>query len=405
MGRQRTGWARLLGPATATFIVAVITSAQTAAQSPAPAAPPRSLDALLEPIRAEHQVPALSAALVQNGRITAIGAVGTRRADMPEPVTSDDVWHLGSCTKAMTATLIARLVERGTLSWSTTLPEAFPDLEASMDPAWHAVTLRLLLANRAGVSNDLSRNEVWAKMRRAEEDVVALRQLVVASIVSRPPAYEPGSQNLYSNTGFIIAGHAAEVATGRSWEDLMRAEVFGPLGMTGAGFGPPGHAAEAGGAPDQPRGHTSLGPVEPGPTADNPPSLGPAGTVHASLADWAKFVGAHVRGARAEPVLAVDGGPFLSPESFAILHTPIGSGPERGYALGWGVATRAWARGTGEGDHGRVLTHNGSNTLWYCVAWLGPERDMAILVTCNSAGSSAAAATDQAASAIIRDMK
>src|SRR5208282_3291668 len=67
-----------------------------------------------------------------------------------ERITLDDRFHLGSCTKAMTATLVAMLVEEGKLNWTTTLGEVFADTVKPMHPAWEKVTLRQVLAHRSG---------------------------------------------------------------------------------------------------------------------------------------------------------------------------------------------------------------------------------------------------------------
>src|SRR5262245_17077866 len=93
------------------------------------AAPPAraqvSLDETLTPYLEKYQLPALAAAVVKDGKIIAVGAVGTRRVGTKNPVTVDDRFHLGSDTKAMTALLAAMLVEEGKLKWSTTVGEAF----------------------------------------------------------------------------------------------------------------------------------------------------------------------------------------------------------------------------------------------------------------------------------------
>src|SRR5688572_1934976 len=92
------------------------------------AASAESLDDLLEPIRAKHKLPGLVAAIVEGDDVVAIGAAGVRKLGSPEPMTIDDHVHLGSCTKAMTATMLARLVERKQLTWESTVAEVFPDL-------------------------------------------------------------------------------------------------------------------------------------------------------------------------------------------------------------------------------------------------------------------------------------
>ena len=74
--------------------------------------------------------------------------------------------------------------------------------------------------------------------------------------------------------------------------------------------------------------------------------------------------------------------------------SPVADGSK--YAMGWVVDQRPWAGG-------RVLTHNGSNTMWFCVTWIAPERDFAVLVTCNEGGDDAAKACDEASAALIQD--
>src|SRR5262245_34666781 len=82
----------------------------------------------LEDIRVRFALPALGAAIVTTDGLAGSWATGVRRNGSDERVTVDDRWHLGSCTKAMTATLIALLVERGDLAWDKTLPQLLPEL-------------------------------------------------------------------------------------------------------------------------------------------------------------------------------------------------------------------------------------------------------------------------------------
>jgi CubicO group peptidase (beta-lactamase class C family) len=191
----------------------------------------------------------------------------------------------------------------------------------------------------------------------------------------------------YSNAGYVIAGAMIEAATGETWEDLLQREVFGPLGMTASGFGPPGVA----GSVTEPRGHRPAGgnwlPVEPGPFADNPAALGPAGTVHAPLADYARFMAAHLAGARGEA------GGLLTAESYETLHTPA---PGSEYAFGWAVTERDWA-GAGR----RVLVHSGSNTMWFATVWIAPERSLAMFAVTNAAGDAGPKGTDAAIGALL----
>jgi len=335
--------------------------------------------AVLEPIRLKHQVPALAGAIVTGKGLAAIGVVGVRKAGTEVAATVDDQWHLGSDTKAMTATMIAALVERGKLKWETTLEEAFPDVASGFQPELRRVTLLHLLSHRAGLPPNL----LWFALAKPDLPLPSQRLEAVKKLAQVKLLSTPGSAYLYSNWGYVIAGAVAEKMMSRSWEDLITEFVFTPLGMAGAGFGGVGTPGEI----DQPWGHGTDGkPVAAnGPAVDNPAVLGPAGTVHMTLGDWAKFAADHLRGAQGEKAL-------LKPQTYVTLHTPPFGG---NYALGWLVVERDWGGGT-------VLTHAGSNTMNYAVIWLAPKLDFAVLVATNQGGPAAAKACDEASGALIK---
>src|SRR3954467_10099541 len=113
---------------------------------------PVNVDAILQSIlgRGGERF-GMAAAVLRGERIIAQGAAGVRKRGTAERITLDDRFHLGSCTKAMTATLVAMLVEEGKLNWTTTLGELFADMVKPMHPAWEKVTLRQVLAHRAGL--------------------------------------------------------------------------------------------------------------------------------------------------------------------------------------------------------------------------------------------------------------
>jgi CubicO group peptidase (beta-lactamase class C family) len=361
-------------PALAGLALAALIAAAPAQETREPA----DLSEILVKVHAGLDAPALGGAVVDVDGLAAIGVAGTRVQGRDEKVTNDDLWHLGSCTKAMTATLVARLHEKGDLPLDTTLAEALPGLREEMHESYRGVPISFLLQNRAGVPGGLPQRfpDLWTALWRMNGEAESGRRHLAADLLAREPDSDPGTSYQYSNAGFAIAGLAAETKTKAVWEELLRREVFAPLGMDSAGFGPPGDAKKR----DQPFGHRATAggatPVPPGPFADNPDAIGAAGIVHASLADWARFVRLHLRGARGEKGL------LLEPETFSTLHTPPDG---QDYAMGWLTGTRRWARGD-KGD-GRVLTHDGSNTMWRCSVWIAPERGFAVLAVCNVGGA------------------
>ncbi len=392
------------------------TTAQPEAAAPAAAvAAPEDISSMLVPILKKHDLPAMGIMVLEGNIVIARGVSGVRKRGSPDLATLDDKWHIGSCGKAITATVMATLVDDGTLAWHTSPALVFRDDVEKIQAAWGKVTLEQLLSHRAGAPADLDADDLWTNLCKQQGSPLQQRLQLLRGVITRPPTGYPGHQFVYSNAGFAIAGAMGEKLTGKAWEDLASERVFRPLGMTSAGFGAPGTAVKGDGdAIDQPRGHLLAGlAVEPGADADNPPAIAPAGTMHMTLDDWGRFVGFHLTGrARADAP-----GLTLSADAMRTLHTSMGQTDAKGddgYAMGWGVTQRPWAkprkpakREPGEGEvpveeSTRVLTHAGSNTMWFCVAWLAPQKQMAVLVVCNQGGPKATKATDEAAGLAIR---
>jgi CubicO group peptidase (beta-lactamase class C family) len=173
--------------------------------------------------RDQHKLPGIAAVVQIGGKLEAEVAMGLRASGHPERVTTNDRWHIGSDTKAMTATLIARLVEYGKLRFEDTLADAFPELSSSMAPAYRAVTITQLLSHTAGLP-PLTDDKELPPFYAAINGITALpaqRAAVTRAYLAMPPASKVG-EFAYSNLGFIIAGAIAEARTGKSWEDLVR---------------------------------------------------------------------------------------------------------------------------------------------------------------------------------------
>lgn len=212
-------------------------------------------------------IPALVAAVVVKGEVVAIGAVGRRRVDGAIPVTVQDRFHLGSCTKAMTALLAAIAVERGLLRWESTLAELFPELRATMAPAMAGVTVRQLLSHSSGIGDDDLPAALQTVMANGEANLDGLRLQMVKVAVRQPLQSTPGTRFLYANTNYLLVGAALERLQQRTWEELIQGQIFQPLALAGAGLGPQssvglGHGAH-GPARRRPLGRLDCGPGPP----------------------------------------------------------------------------------------------------------------------------------------------
>jgi D-alanyl-D-alanine carboxypeptidase len=348
------------------------------------------LDATLNDVRTRANLPAVAALVQIDGKIEAQSAVGVRAAGHSEPVTKQDLWHLGSDTKSMTATLIARLVEKGFLSYDDTMAKVFPGVAARMNPAMHDVTVAQLLTHTSGLPSLSTPDQMPAFLAviRAERGLRAQRAALVVHYLSRKPATKVG-EFAYSNIGYAIAGAVAEERTGQSWEDLMRSEVWRPLGIRSGGFGPPGKSGRF----DQPLGHelrdekwVALDPEAR--DSDNPEAIGPAGTVHMTLEDWLRFARDQLEGEKGT------GGKLLTPQGYRRLHTPV----TKSYAMGWGVLRAA------DGSNA-VLTHMGTNGYWVADVRIFPKRNLILLITTNAGGDVAEKADKDIARALQEHLK
>ena len=345
-----------------------------------------NFESFLEPIRLHYDVPALAAILMHGDRMADIGAVGYRKSGEATAVSRDDRWHLGSIGKSMTATMIARLVERGTLTWDLRIGDALDEAVPDMHAAYRAVTLEDLLAHRSGLVGAMTALDIWSgKLWRSTKAKADLRLEIAAEALALPPEVLPRSAFHYSNAGYVIAGSMAERAAGEPWDELMLRELFEPLGMNASGFGAPGKAGNL----TQPWGHyegrSRIVPVEPGLGGDSPPALGPAGTIHASLGDVGRYLSAHLLGARGR-------GWVLQPETFRVLHL---AREGQDYALGWVVVASPLAGGL-------ALTHAGSNLNWYSVAWIMPVLNIALFVVTNQGGEAGFQAVDETVGALMQ---
>lgn len=344
------------------------------APTPTKRALPPLTDGGLRDLRVASGAPALGAAWAKGSQAPRLLAAGVRNAASPAPVTAQDRWHLGSITKSMTATLIAVHVERGALGWDTTVGEALGKFIPQMREEHRDATLLELLSHHAGFEGNLPMGAL-RDFRNPSADPIGERRRFVAQALALPPAGPRRQTFRYSNNGFVTAAAMLEAKTGKPWEVLMQQDLFSPLGVTSAGYGPPNPA-------DQPVGHfvrpgttgrkparTALVPA-PGVVSDNVVPMGPAGRVHMSLGDLITYLRAHR-----------DRTALLKADGWAKLHTPPFGGT---YALGWMVRP----------DGG--LWHNGSNTIWYAEALVDRERDVVAAAVSNDAFQSSQAAVSDA---------
>ena len=328
-----------------------------------PPAPRHPLSSIVDSVRVAWNMPAMGAAIVTlEGGITAIAVAGTRRATGGPAVSADDLWHLGSNTKAVTSLLAAVAVSQNRIQWTTTVAQAFPEL-ANIRAESRDVTLRDLLSHQSGFPRDAGAGAFVSGATTA----VAQRTSAVAWAVQQPPAVTRGTYS-YSNLGYVTAGAMLERAFGTSYEAAMASQVYALLGVTDAGWGP----QAAAGSTTQPVAHELVpnGSWHALEAFDNPPVNNSSGRAHMSLASWVRVL---------REVLRVEAGaPTIAAANVAGQTTSaaVTVNATTSYGMGWLISTRSWA-------NGKVLFHDGSNGANHSLAFVAPLRNVAYLATTN----------------------
>jgi CubicO group peptidase (beta-lactamase class C family) len=299
----------------------------TAAVPLPPDLPARFDDALRSRCR-ERRVPALSAAVGRGGEVVWTGTAGWADAD------AGTAFRIGSISKPMTAVAVLRLVAEGRLGLHDTVGRHLPDAPAPDATVAHVLT------HTAGLPAEPP-GPWWERHGAGTWD-----ELVASGV---EPQRDPGERFHYSNVGYAVLGRLLEQAHGRPWDDVLRDEVWAPLGLTGTGRTPVGAAAVGYAV------HPHADAVLREPVASYG-VLGPAGEVWSTPSDLVRF-GSWLVGAGTDDAAAAG---VLSREWRRRMTTPRAVVDDDGqpFTAAWGLGVSVHHAGAGAGR--RTVGHGGS---------------------------------------------
>jgi CubicO group peptidase (beta-lactamase class C family) len=278
----------------------------------------QDLHALLREHASAYHVPGAAIGVLRDG-VELFACYGIANARTGAPVTAESRFGVGSLTKSMVATVVARLAEDGRLSLDDPIEAHVPELRGV---TWaERATLRDLLANRSGVPLRAALEFEFAADKGGDD--------VLAQLAARVAAEEPTIVDWsYTNVGWCVAGRAIETVTGSVWEEAMDAELLAPNGMRATTF------ATESDSPARVSGHdlTADGTVPVLPLAAR--AFGPAGaTAVSTVGDMLRLAALHLD----DPALATMRRPQPAPRIHGWLD---------GWSLGWAWfdwgETRVW---------------------------------------------------------------
>jgi CubicO group peptidase (beta-lactamase class C family) len=185
------------------------------------------LAALLRQHASRHSVPGAAIGILREGAaMTAY--YGVADVTSGKPVTAETRFSVGTLTKSMVATVIARLGEEGRLSLDDPVVAHVPELRGR---GWaESATVRDLLANRSGLP--LRAGLEFGYAGRKDGDDAALSRLA-ADVAAAVPTSSFWS---YTNVGWCLLGRVIETTTNTTWEDAMRLGLAANAGMRDTTF-------------------------------------------------------------------------------------------------------------------------------------------------------------------------
>lgn len=181
------------------------------------------IDRDLESALATLAVPGLAIAVVTPDRVLLAKGYGWRDVGERLPVTADTVFPIGSATKPFTSFVLATLWDEHRVDFFAPVRSVLPEFRLFDPLATERATVADLLTHRTGVPRH---DAVWfGHVSPSRSDLVGRLRFLQPSVRFR-------SKFQYSNLMYVAAGHLAEVASGRSWEDLVASRILKPLGMS-----------------------------------------------------------------------------------------------------------------------------------------------------------------------------
>lgn len=310
-------------------------------------------------IRNKYNIPELSYAVIDAKSTFEIAALGKHAIQLPDSASLNDRFHIGSNTKAMTAFIIAKYVERGKIKWNTKFFDLFPEWKKESNIEYANITLKDLLSHKAGIQPFQGENDPEIPSFKGTNPEKRKQFGRFALTLNR---VKTDSQNtfIYSNAGYTLATLMVERVTGKSWEQLVEAVFNKDLQLNVKLSWPEnqkqkdtwGHSFE----------NNQLTPI-PSTANFHLDYTEPAGDINIKLKDYIKFIKLNLAGLAGK-------NNYLKAETYTILHKGVDN-----YAFGWYNIY----------ENGKELsTHTGTVGTYYTTIQIDRIKGIAYIIFTNA---------------------
>lgn len=217
---NRGAWRTVRGAAFATVLACCFVSAAFADERNA------ELDAIVDQVFARYRLPGMAVGVIEDGKVVYTATRGETVSGSGQPITSDTLFKIASNSKAMTASVLARLVDAGKLRWEDPVIKYLPSFRMYDPWVTRNMQVKDLLVHNSGLPEGGGDLMLWPEPNRFT------RADIIAGLAHIKPAYSFRSGYAYDNLLYVVAGEVAAAAGGASYEELVRREVFQPLGLS-----------------------------------------------------------------------------------------------------------------------------------------------------------------------------
>lgn len=180
----------------------------------------QSIDTFADSIRQQYRIPALGFAVISSDSVLVCRTTGVQRFNTSYTIKSDDRFHIGSNTKAITAFIAAQLVKEKKIQWNTTILTLFPELRWRTRYVYDTVTLANLLTFRGRLQGYTYTTPTPA-FKDLHGNYAQQRMQLAANFLTQEPMKSNENGLTPSNVDYIVAGLMLEKASGKSYKELV----------------------------------------------------------------------------------------------------------------------------------------------------------------------------------------
>jgi len=184
-----------------------------------------SIDAAFDETFTRYALPGLAVGIVRDGQVAYLRTAGERAVGGGEKIDADTLFKIASNSKAMTAGVLARLVDAGKLKWDDPVTKHLPQFRMHDPWVTQQMQVRDLLIHNSGLGLGAGDLMLWPEPNRFTRDDI------IAGLQHLKPTHSFRANYAYDNLLYVVAGEVAAAAGGAPYDTLVKRELFGPLGM------------------------------------------------------------------------------------------------------------------------------------------------------------------------------